>query len=937
MPTESLEYQFDESGLDALRRDMERLTSDTEDVGEAAQEASSDLENMGDTDASSGVSRQMEDAEEAVSSVGEEAQESAQQLQEEFEDSSDVVMERIDAMSGALSSFTTQDAGIDIGGQIEGGGAGTLGGTAALLGVKEVLDQLRTTDLKESLGVEEARVSMQSLVDEAREYVSIIDADARGTLPDSFDDAEVEAFREDLERTINTLRDMGDEGEKIADILDGLQFGGANADEFVRAESVLEDMGGEADGAAGSLLGLGSVATGTSSKLTRLVGTTGAVASGIVTVGGAAAAVTKQMADFEAQVAETGQQLAVAEAQSGVAAQRVQQLFLVAERLDSTVDLDSIRDAFKELALRVEEAREGTGEAREAFDRLGISMEQLEGLNTAEVFELVRRKAAQLTAQQRALTLEQVAGGEAGERLARIFALQAEEFQRLQEAVAADTLASGQIDELDELRQQYTAAQQDLRAVKQQLVATFGGPATSLFAGFAAAFQRFVNEKLLMARAVLSQLEDSGPTPTLGDPEQVQFDGAGGGEVAEPVQSMREALSRMQTQVAVAREKASRGLINEEEMVRQIRRARQAATDELLKLEEQSPDLIPDSKVNETIQKLRRIKRRLDEITAADTGFDVELREAGAAELETLTPSLPSPSIQTTDVGLSGLRAAASAADSVSDVNSLIEATRRQFDVLNNEEARNFIARLQAAREEMKAAKAQAEALRNAAIESLRDFTSDIGSAFGDALFADPRRLQSLRDRRRRIQQNLRQARRAGNFEQVRQLSKELDRVNKKLSQTESLFGRLEQAFSNFGDIAKQVLEQVIGRLTSAALLATVLGPVLGVSNASFSSIFGAALGNSPIPGLAEGGIVEKQTLAMVGEGTESEAVMPLSKLESMIQPAQPAPQPAAAGSANVNVNVGLETEARIEGRDLVIGIRKALNEESTVGGPGTL
>lgn len=39
------------------------------------------------------------------------------------------------------------------------------------------------------------------------------------------------------------------------------------------------------------------------------------------------------------------------------------------------------------------------------------------------------------------------------------------------------------------------------------------------------------------------------------------------------------------------------------------------------------------------------------------------------------------------------------------------------------------------------------------------------------------------------------------------------------------------------------------------------------------------------IPGLAEGGIVTQPTLAMIGEGRESEAVLPLSKLDSMMSP----------------------------------------------------
>jgi len=77
----------------------------------------------------------------------------------------------------------------------------------------------------------------------------------------------------------------------------------------------------------------------------------------------------------------------------------------------------------------------------------------------------------------------------------------------------------------------------------------------------------------------------------------------------------------------------------------------------------------------------------------------------------------------------------------------------------------------------------------------------------------------------------------------------------------------------------------------------------------------------------------------MVGEGTEEEAVMPLSKLESLIQPDTPSAEAAqpASGAGSVNMNVNLESEARIEGSDLVIGLRQALNEEAAIGGPGTL
>jgi archaellum component FlaC len=228
------------------------------------------------------------------------------------------------------------------------------------------------------------------------------------------------------------------------------------------------------------------------------------------------------------------------------------------------------------------------------------------------------------------------------------------------------------------------------------------------------------------------------------------------------------------------------------------------------------------------------------------------------------------------------------------------------------------------------------QAIRPAVLQGIQSLADGIGRSLGGALFADPEQLQRLRDRRRNIQQNLRQARNAGNFKQVRQLSKELDRVNSKLEKTEGFFSRMGEAFRNFGNIARQVLEQLISELVSAAALALILTSIPGLSSAGFGSVFGAALSGGKIPGLAKGGIVTGPTLAMIGEGPDDEAVVPLSRLESMIKP-DAVPQKAGVGGAGVDVSVNLATEARIEGSDLVVGVRNALNEEAAVGGPGTL
>lgn len=52
------------------------------------------------------------------------------------------------------------------------------------------------------------------------------------------------------------------------------------------------------------------------------------------------------------------------------------------------------------------------------------------------------------------------------------------------------------------------------------------------------------------------------------------------------------------------------------------------------------------------------------------------------------------------------------------------------------------------------------------------------------------------------------------------------------------------------------------------------------------------------IPALAEGGIATAATLALIGEGRESEAILPLSRLDSMLSDSRTAGAPGAAGSA---------------------------------------
>jgi len=180
-------------------------------------------------------------------------------------------------------------------------------------------------------------------------------------------------------------------------------------------------------------------------------------------------------------------------------------------------------------------------------------------------------------------------------------------------------------------------------------------------------------------------------------------------------------------------------------------------------------------------------------------------------------------------------------------------------------------------REAVRNAASLGERLGSAVTGFADQLSQGIGQSVGDALFADQGRLNRLRGRRRQIQQNLRQARRAGNVQQIRQLSSELDRVNQKLKQSETLAGRLGQAFRNFGQVAKQALEsfvsevvQAIAKIAALKIISSFLGGPLGGAGGIVGGGLGGGGGGGLLPGsaiAASGGFVEEGGLARIHKG----------------------------------------------------------------------
>jgi len=124
---------------------------------------------------------------------------------------------------------------------------------------------------------------------------------------------------------------------------------------------------------------------------------------------------------------------------------------------------------------------------------------------------------------------------------------------------------------------------------------------------------------------------------------------------------------------------------------------------------------------------------------------------------------------------------------------------------------------------------------------------------------------------------------------------------------------RLAAAMSKTLEAAQVASSTAMAAATAAAwapAAAMVAAATFGASTASAAAGLASLSAMSrglAIPGLAKGGLVTKPTLAMIGEGGESEAVIPLSKLKDF------------GGGGNVQINVinqsGVPVEARSQQR----------------------
>ena len=125
-----------------------------------------------------------------------------------------------------------------------------------------------------------------------------------------------------------------------------------------------------------------------------------------------------------------------------------------------------------------------------------------------------------------------------------------------------------------------------------------------------------------------------------------------------------------------------------------------------------------------------------------------------------------------------------------------------------------------------------------------------------------------------------------------------------------------ESVLDSLGNMLGRLAEQLIAAALQAAIFAGIMslitgGVAGGAGGLSFAGYFMKAFG------MAEGGIVTGPTHALIGEGNESEAVMPLSKLNGMLNTTFNA------GAMNGSSVGGGSGQFILRGQDLLVALNR--------------
>jgi hypothetical protein len=578
----------------------------------------------------------------------------------------------------------------------------------------------------------------------------------------------------------------------------------------------------------------------------------------------------------------------------------------------------------KELALRTTEAIENGGEAKEAFERLGIGMDQLREISgdTGAVFDLVQTKMRGLTDQQRALTLEQTFGGEAGERFARLMSLSAAEVADLRREVDDLILSTEQLKDLDEVASEWTALGQTWDAVGNKL-AVLGtdqvqaslellnrisrailaivdagvwfnqqvdamhdqldellGPLRFLSAS---SLPEFVNEVIEAGDALWAWVAGVESAKDASD-DLADTDSAGlGFDTAETGKQIQELITTFANDKAALQDDLQRGLIGKEEYLTDLIELRKGMFEELRRINLETPGLDLSGLVDTMYDRYTGAKDRLeklledDPVTAPvvfelDPDADLEdiYKDLIDAQAEQAKERQRQRELYSPDmVGQS--------AEELESMEAALKRAQNSFQQMRADAKKALLEVFDGAESAEEALESMVKSLSGAALNPLIDQLGNAVNPF-KSLRGNSQRVDALRLNREQIQQDLRILRQSLKEREisyteyqlrVKQLNQQLAGVNRQLAEeTESVW---RKSLESIAGIVEQTMEAVIAKISQAIMQALILkaigfafgGPTAG---SSVGQLFGSALGvtsSTSQPGVRSGG---SSAITMQGE-----------------------------------------------------------------------
>jgi hypothetical protein len=632
-------------------------------------------------------------------------------------------------------------------------------------------------------------------------------------------------------------------------------------------------------------------------------------ATAIAGIATAAAGAVAGLGKLVSATADYAREVDNASEQSGVSAERIQEIAYAAKQT-SGASFDNVRDGLKELALRSAEAAEGTGEAQEAFQRLGISQEQLASMSTAETFSLVQERMKGLTKQQRILTAEQVFGGEAGEKFAETMGLSAEEMQKLsKEARATGSVLSGQqVKALEKTRAAWSNVKTSIVGLGRQIAVAL----LPLIERLTPLFQSAVKQ----IQGFLQSLDGErmkGFVSAVVDGAKRFYD-----EFRGYIDLAVDAWEELTEDLAALWDTYG------DEIIRQSKRLfsrLQTLFDSALRIIAGLWDAVIGTLTGDWDRAWGGIKDVLLSAVATINALFYSLIEQILTAFQALASKIPGIG-DTMAAGLEPVRAKVQAMKEEMEgyVSAQQEAADGPSPQPNPTSGGSSTEPEGSSPSGGRSSTTPYQPRANDTSPSVQGASGGVDLSGTDVTGPSQKDkdwaayLEAVNAKRKEVMQaSLLSAQRMGEIVSgsITQMASGLGTFASKLFSINDGFSSIGEAIKSlgsvFGSVFKSLIKQIITTIAKMAILKglmAILGPVGGVGSAG-GSVIGGALGLTP---MAAGGIVSGPTPALVGEypGAKSnpEVVAPLSKLKGMI-----------GGSSNITVNVTGETRTR--GTDL--------------------